>query len=430
MVEPINIFVCHKKLLSRSKGGRKVETENAKASILHAILQSYPKKYNPWIDESEISAGMEWESEIYNRLLISDVLLVAIGPGTSDSEWVRREIALAMALGIAVLPIGFDLTKVEFGKELKGLGIDRIQGHLTQNIKFPTKDALLQEIDSSITMAAENTIGQQRKKLAPITERRNPSLPKAPDNQRAYTKEANLGGGTINLHVASGDLTKTIGIDVFVNSENDYMQMARFFESRTVSSLLRSKGARISGGQYIDAIQQELDSQIGNRTGPVQPGEVFVTSAGVPDSKLAIDNKVRYIFHVASVQAIAAQAKVVPFQQPDQIEDCVRSCLAKLISLNRSNGIVSPLGSEQRIEQERVAQNGSGKVNSILFPLFGSGQGGGSASYAISHMLSGMKRFFQDPDNSAQISDLTNIYFAAFTQPDVAFVTEALDAEF
>lgn len=97
-------------------------------------------------------------------------------------------------------------------------------------------------------------------------------------------------------------LTKTTGIDVLVNSENDYMQMARFFETRTVSSLLRRRGARISGGKYVDTVQQELDFQLGDRARPVQAAEVFITSAGGPDSKLATENKARYIFHVAAVQ--------------------------------------------------------------------------------------------------------------------------------
>src|SRR5215468_4820244 len=107
MAPPINVFVCHKKLLVREKDGREVEQENAKASILHAILQAYPDEYDAWIDDSEIGAGMAWETEIYGRLLISDVLLLAIGLGTSKSEWVRREIALARALGVAIVPLGY-----------------------------------------------------------------------------------------------------------------------------------------------------------------------------------------------------------------------------------------------------------------------------------------------------------------------------------
>ncbi len=287
MSQPINIFLCHKKLLTREKDGREVEQENAKASILHAILQMHPERYNAWIDESEIAAGMAWETVIYEQLLVSDVLLIAIGPGTAKSEWVRREIALARALKVAIVPLGYDLMPEEFVRELKALQIDGIQWKLTQNIKFSAKDALLQEIDSDLRLARDRTAAEQVKVLSTLTARRNTPIPKADDRQRAFSIQVSLGGSPVNLHVASGDLTKTRGIDVLVNSENDYMQMARFFETRTVSSLLRRRGARIAGGKYIDTIQQELDAQLGDRARPVQAAEVFVTSAGgSPDRRL------------------------------------------------------------------------------------------------------------------------------------------------
>ena len=426
MTGPISIFICHKKILVRVKDGHDVEQENARASFLHAILQTYPDRYNPWIDESQIGAGMAWETEIYTQLLKSDVLLVAIGPGTSKSEWVRREIALARALGIAIVPLGYDLSSEQFGAELKGLQIDDLQGKLTQNIKFPTKDALLQEIDSDLQAATERTAIAQMSVLSTLNSRRTVTPSKAPDKQKAFSKTATLGGSTIRLHVASGDLTKTSGIDVLVNSENDYMQMARFFETLTVSSLLRRRGARIAGGRYIDTVQQELDAQLGDRARPVQAGEVFATSAGGPDSKLATENRARYIFHVAAVQAIDAEARVAPFKQPYQIEDCTRSCFVKLLGLNRAQGIISPLGSPQRDLQERTAKDGNGLSKSILFPIFGTGQGGGSAQDAIGPMLAGMNGFFEDPASASLGDQLDDIYFAAFTMSDVAVITKAI----
>lgn len=423
MSRPITVFICHKKTI---KSGT-----NATASFLHAILQMYSDEYDAWIDESEIRTGMEWETEIYNRLLVSDVLVVAIGPGTSESEWVKREIALARALGIAVFPVGYDMTKDEFGNELRALSIGHIQGRLTSNIRIPHRDALLAEIGGGLKLAAHTTAEQQKTVLAPLLSRRNPEVPKARDQQRAFSISGRFGQATIDVHVAAGDFTRTKGIDILVNSENDYMQMARFFESRTVSSLLRRHGARIDdNGKYVDAIQQELDLQLGNRGRPVLAGEVFVTSTGVPHSRLATDNKSRYIFHVAAVQAIDAQAQVVPFSQPDQIEDCMRACFKKLRELNEANGIVSPPGTLQRAEQEEVAQNGNAVAKTILFPLFGTGQGGSSTADAIGHMLESMCRFLSDPDNADLANEVTDIFFSAFREPDVECVKQALTARF
>ena len=431
MPQPINIFVCHKrKILLRERNGHEVEQENLKASMLHQILQQYPTKYDAWIDEDEIPAGMKWETAIYSRLLETDVLLLAVGPGTSRSEWVRREIALAKALGVSIVPLGYDLTEDEFGKELKGMEISDIQGRLTQNIKFPAKEALLGEIDLVLKQARDRTVASQGKLLTALNARRNAGPPKAQDKQRAFSVTGRFGPSTVKLHVAAGDLTKTIGIDVLVNSENDYMQMARFFEARTVSSLLRRRGARVSGGRYIDTVQKELDDQLGDRARPVQAAEVFVASAGGPDSRLATENKARYIFHVAAVQAVDAEARVVPFKQPDQIEDCMRACLAKLLELNGLKGLVSPPGTVQRKLQEQLAVNGSGVSKSILFPLFGTGQGGGSSVEAIKYMLSGLQRFLEDSDHAALANDLEDVYFAAYTEPDVEAVSVALAATF
>ena len=182
----------------------------------------------------------------------------------------------------------------------------------------------------------------------------NPPTPKTNNNQRAATFSLGVGARSIRLHVASGDIFNVRDIDVLVNSENDYMQMARFFESRTVSSMLRRRGAWIRAGKYEDTIQQELDWQLRERERPVQVAEVFVTSAGDPWSDLARINRARYIFHVAAVRAVDAEGTVVPFRQPHHIETCVRATLSKLTELNQLQGVISPPDTEQRKEQEKA----------------------------------------------------------------------------
>src|ERR1051325_466111 len=114
MSSSIKVFICYKKILSRERDGKIIEKENVQASILYNILaQAEGGRYEPWVDDSGLPAGVEWEKMIYDHLLISDVLLVLIGPGTSQSEWVGRELALASALGIYIIPLGFDLNKNE-----------------------------------------------------------------------------------------------------------------------------------------------------------------------------------------------------------------------------------------------------------------------------------------------------------------------------
>jgi O-acetyl-ADP-ribose deacetylase (regulator of RNase III) len=231
----------------------------------------------------------------------------------------------------------------------------------------------------------------------------------------------------VRLHVASGDISKLRNIDVMVSSENDYMQMARFFESRTVSAILRRRGAQVSGGRYQDTIQQELDWQLGERGRPVQAAEVFATSAGGPGSELAKVNKARAILHVAAVQAVAAENRVIPYKQPQQIEDCVRSALTKLAELNDLDGAFSPPGSAARTEQEARAAAGEGVLRSIVFPLFGTGEGGLKASEVVGPMLDAMTGYLSEPDNGSLAEALSDVYVCAFAQPDVDEVVAALD---
>jgi hypothetical protein len=224
-------------------------------------------------------------------------------------------------------------------------------------------------------------------------------------------------------------MAKLRDIDVLVNSENDYMQMARFFEKRTVSSMLRRSGAQIRDGKYEDTIQRELDWQLKDRGRPVQVAETFATSAGGPKSDLSQINKARYILHVAAVQAVDAEGIVIPFKQPHQIERCVRACLAKMMEINREKGVISPPGTEQREEQEKCAERGLGTARSILFPLFGTGQGGNTADSVIGPMLAGITGFLDDPGNSELLSTLDDIYISVFKQQDVEEIVKRLQAE-
>jgi O-acetyl-ADP-ribose deacetylase (regulator of RNase III) len=396
MPSPINVFICHKKTV-HSRGSRPaLKDGKVQATLLHKILRSYPERYCSWMDEHSISPGMHWESEIYKKLRSSDVVLVAVAPGTSQSEWVRREIALARAFGITILPLGYDLEREELVSELERLAISEIQGGLPKNIKYPPSAAFLKELHTYLEWARSQTRAGRAEVIASLTERQSSDAPKAKDDQWAFELPIELGGSKIFMRVASGDLTTTTGIDILVNSENDYMQMARAFEGRTVSAQLRARGASESGNKYVDTIQNELDFQVGVGMRPVRPAQVFVTSAGGPDSRLARDNRARYIFHVAAVHADVANRQVVPFHQRDQIEDCARACLRKLLELDRKKGVVSPKDTPQYKEQERLAKSGKWMARSILFPLFGTGQGGRPVRDAIKPMLSGIRSFLCD----------------------------------
>jgi O-acetyl-ADP-ribose deacetylase (regulator of RNase III) len=194
--------------------------------------------------------------------------------------------------------------------------------------------------------------------------------------------------------------------------------------------MLRRRGAQVHDGKYEDTIQRELDWQLRDRGRPVQAAEVFATSAGGPGSELAKINKARYIFHVASVQAVDAQGTVIPYKEPYQVGACVRASLSKLLEINQLQGVISPPGTEPRTEQEKLAALGLGAARSILFPLFGTGQGGSAAAEVIEPMLEGITEFLGDTDYLERLADLTDIYISAFKQEDVDVVIEFLRKRF
>jgi O-acetyl-ADP-ribose deacetylase (regulator of RNase III) len=417
-------------MLEKVENGEKIKSKNFEAGILNQALKK-DGRFKPWKDTSNLPGGIKWETEIYRNLLDSDVLVSLIGPGTSESPWVLREIALAMALGIEVYPLGFDFPQHEdMTAEMKKMKIDHLQGRLSKNITLDTEDALLEEISDDLVKASERTRMQQAEVLKDLLARQKPSFTKAEDNKTAKSYKLQFGPNTVNLHLASGDLTEFQGIDVLVNSENDYMQMARFFESRTVSSLLRKKGARLRDGKYEDTIQQELDWQLRDRGRPVLDGEVFITSAGGPSSQLSDYNNIQYIFHVAAVQAVDSQAKVIPYTESTKIRSFTRNCLEKLQRLNQLAGIISQPETEQWKLQKERADKGQGICTSILFPLFGTGAGGANAKDVIEPMLTGITQFLGNPRNADLANCLTDIYISAFRQDDLDELTRILNAKF
>jgi O-acetyl-ADP-ribose deacetylase (regulator of RNase III) len=428
MADRIRVFICYKKMLSRQEGEQIYQQKNVEADILQNVLSTDARRtYEAWVDNAMLTAGMQWETEIYRQLLASDVLVVLVGPGTSKSEWVRREIALANALGISIVPVGFDLSDEQMIEETKGLSISDLQWIVTRNIKFGRGAALLAELDVDLRRAAAATRERQRLTLDALWRRRVPTRKKAADNQQVRSFDLITEPKRVLLHVASGDISKVRNVDVIVNSENDYMQMARFFETRTVSSILRRRGARVKNGRYQDTIQQELDWQLRERGRPVQAAEVFPTSAGGPDSDLARVNKARAILHVAAVQAVDAESRVIPYKHAQQIEAFVHAALSVVKELNRVSGVFSPPDSDQRAEQERLAAAGNGQLESIVFPLFGTGTGGAEAADAIGPMLDGLLGFLADDDNRDVAGTLRNIYISAYTQEDCDTVIAALE---
>ncbi|MGH3825351.1 MAG: NUDIX domain-containing protein [Pseudonocardiaceae bacterium] len=116
------------------------------------------------------------------------------------------------------------------------------------------------------------------------------------------------------IHVITGDIREWPGIDVWVNSENTNMQMARFYD-RSLSAMIRYEGAeKDDNGEAIDdTIARELAAAVGGRES-VTPGTVYVTGAGA----LAATRGVKKIFHAATTQGVPGSG----YQVMRDVEKC------------------------------------------------------------------------------------------------------------
>jgi O-acetyl-ADP-ribose deacetylase (regulator of RNase III) len=187
------------------------------------------------------------------------------------------------------------------------------------------------------------------------------------------------------IGLITGDIQNVKGIDVWVNSENTHMQMARFID-RSISSTIRFCGAKKNAAKKVieDTIAKELLEKVGEDAN-VPAGEVVVTGAG----ELERSNGVKKIFHAASVIGEPCRG----FRPINDVGRCVRNALKK-------------------VDEDELKDV---ELKSILFPLIGTGTGRGELEpkarilieNAISHLVSHADTKFQ------------KVYFLAWSEKDL-----------
>jgi O-acetyl-ADP-ribose deacetylase (regulator of RNase III) len=182
------------------------------------------------------------------------------------------------------------------------------------------------------------------------------------------------------IHIlAGGGFDPVKGIDIWVNSENTNMEMARLFD-RATSAAIRYLGAQKEAGDVkLDIIAQELNKQMKGRLS-VPPGTILVTGPGELKEK-----GVKWIFHVAAVQGQPGKG----YKPIEDISDCIRTAL----------------------ELANSAKYRRSKCSSILFPLLGTGTAGANVHKTAGSLIDAAVKYFdQEP-----ISTIRDIYFLAMS---------------
>ncbi len=415
MAERTRIFICYKK---RGSDGR----ENNAAFQLYQYLCEIPE-YSIWMDEG-LDAGILWEKTIYEHLISSQVVILAIGDSTSESEWVRREISMAMSFGIQIIPVGLDIKEEELHHQLKELGLTGIHYKRPFNMKSSTSRAIVKDLEAPIDNARDRTLAGGYDLIKNISERIKTKIEQASPNLSATSRLFDIGQKQITIHIASGDIFRLRGYDILINSENDYMQMARIFDMSSFSSNIRHLGSSREKGYLEDTIQLEIEKAVHGRVRPVLPGTAIATSSGGPISSLYKNNNVSHVIHVAAVQAVLAEHRVAPLQNDLQIRDCVFSALDEVQRVCKEKGVISPEGSAQRDLQEREAIRYAPKK--IVLPLFGTGRGGKSAALVGPVILDAILDFFVSPNLKHEYMPINDIHISSFSEDDVAAMADSL----
>lgn len=198
------------------------------------------------------------------------------------------------------------------------------------------------------------------------------------------------GQGNTSVGLITGDIRNVKGVDIWVNSENTNMEMARFYEN-SISGILRYMGARKDGVGNVreDLIADMLRREVGNNL-YVQPATVLATGAG----ELEGTNQVKKILHAAAVHGEVGTG----YQPVRNIQNCVKNALTKADAVG-------------------------GNLTSILLPLFATGLAEGDTESISEKLINEAVTYLQsNPD-----SQLRDVYFLTYTDEELNDCLKVLD---
>ncbi|MEU7947392.1 macro domain-containing protein [Micromonospora taraxaci] len=235
----------------------------------------------------------------------------------------------------------------------------------------------------------------QRRAGAPV-----PAQPVVLDHQEIhwYQLRTNAGPGKRWIGVITGDVRRVRGVDAWVNSENTDMMMARIHES-SMSAIIRYEGARrdSTGRVLEDVIAEELTAAVRDRR-PVTPAVAIVTSAG----ELTRSHGVRFVIHSAAVEGQPGAG----FRPVRELDRAVARALAAAED-------PQPLGAGP-LEP----------ADSVLFPLLGSGVGGGEVeATARTLLLAAVDHLARSTGRSPE-----RVLFLAYTDTELTACRQVLDS--
>jgi O-acetyl-ADP-ribose deacetylase (regulator of RNase III) len=402
-MDTIRVFISYR---------RKLDASRYVAEQIYKHLNA-SSRYNVFMDKQSIPTAAEWARVIYGHIHMSDVLIVLLEPDTAESEWVQREVDVARGAHVSILPLNIS------GLDMNGISkpVEQFALEQQQINPFQMTPEHLKVLGDDLERLAKVTRNNQQGWIDRLTSEKWRA--KAADNNPNYRIFTLPERANTKIHLATGDMTQMgVFIDTMVNSENNYMQMARVYETYTISSTLRFQGSKFNKARDIleDTVQQELEAQIYAEEGgygrPVGMKCVIPTHAGHPTSTLR--RKARYIFHVATVRVDPNEnpTRVSPLRDDKGLEECITNCFDMVNEVNAKGGAI--FGGDPLPDYK--------PIQSIIFPLFGTGQGGRSTHEVVQPMARAIRRFVQRHDNLS----LDKIYLCVYQESEIPIVEQEL----
>lgn len=273
---------------------------------------------------------------------------------------IRKNSALPIPFNINGISIlGYDIAsddQIEAGRK-------KIRDHIRNGLDKQSTDSIVHD-------ALDNELKVERK-------------PKAIETvEEKLFKLVNVPGKEIGY--ITGNIKKIKNVDIWVNSENTNMEMARPFE-RSISATIRYAGAKKDRAGFVveDTIADDLKRIMNGRD--AKPGAVIPTTSG----ELKRTNNVKWVFHAASVVGQPGEG----YKPINNIADCIYEAL-NLVD----------------VDEELANED----LKSIIFPLMGTGTTKLSAQGIADSLIDAALAYVEENPNSR----INKIYFLVYNEQD------------
>lgn len=302
---------------------------------------------------------------------VSVVDITSLNPNVFYELGVRHALHKYVTLVIrrnSNLPIPFNIT----GLNILGYGIDSDDKLASSRKKirdFIQNGLDIQAVDSIVYDALDDLKVERRSRPIEIREEKLYQLSSVPDKWIGYI---------------TGNIKNINNVDIWVNSENTNMEMARYYE-HSISATIRYEGATKDDNGYVvdDLIAEDLHKVTRGRDS--LPGNVIVTTSG----ELEKSNNVKKIFHAAAVMGEPGGG----YRPIHNIAQCVQNALKKA-------------------DSDQLATL---DLHSILFPLMGTGGEKRSNAQEMADKLIDVAIEYLKQNPKSRID---KTYFLAYTEQD------------